>query len=172
MELLKSLGKLLVVLFESVNLGLAGGDSLQKSSVGLLTDLESADKGLNVRDTSVCLDLLESFIDATALLHLFMHLLLHEVVPELVDVQVVTHLELGGVLALVGGGLSDLLVLLLALDPPLHGLLLVGDAALELKDSLLAVTLLFLDVLHEAVENVLGLQLGLLCLPRLLLLDS
>ena len=157
LEFLKSLGKLLVVLFESVNLGLASRDGVEKRSVSLLTGLESADEGLHVGDTGVRLDLLESLIDATAGVHLLVHLLLHEVVPELVDVQVVTHLELGGVLALVGGGFCDLLVFLLTLDPSLHGLLLVGDAALELKDSFLAVALLLLDVLHEAVEDILGL---------------
>ena len=169
---MQSLLKLLVILFELVNLDLAGRNSLEKSSVCLFARLETTDHCLDISDAGVSLNLLESIINGTAGFHLLVHLFLHEVVPELVDVQVVTHLELGGVLALVGGGLSDLLVLLLALDPPLHGLLLVGDAALELKDSLLAVALLLLDVLHEAVENVLGLQLGLLCLPRLLLLDS
>ena len=110
---------------------------------------------MNISDSSVGLDLLESLIDAARGLHLFVHLALHEAVPELVDVQIVAHLELGGVLALVGSRLSDLLVLLLPLDAALDRLLLVGDAALQLKDTLLAITLLLLDVLHQVVENVL-----------------
>ena len=76
-----------------------------------------------------------------------MHLALHKAVPELIDVQVVAHLELSGVFTLVGGGLSDLLVLFLPLDAALDRLLFVGDVALQLDYALLTITLLLFDVI-------------------------
>ena len=116
------------------------------------------------------LDLLESLVDRLRLLNLLVHLLTHESVPQLIDVQVVAHLELGGVFAFVSGSFSNLLVFLLALDAALHRLLFVGNASLELNDTLLTVALLFLDILHEAVEDVLRLELFLLSLAGLSLL--
>ena len=99
-----------------------------------------------------------------------MHLSLHEVVPELVNVQVVAHLELSGILALIGGSFSNLLILLLTLDSTLDGLFLVSDASLEFKNALLSITLLLLDILHQIVEDVLGLKLLFLGLASLVLL--
>ena len=97
-----------------------------------------------------------------------MHLSLHEVVPELVDVQVVAHLELSGVFRLICGRFSDLLVLLLALNSALDRLFLVSDASLKFKDTLLSVTLLLLDVFHQVVEDVLRLKLRFLGLTSLI----
>ena len=116
------------------------------------------------------LDLFEGFVDIAGRFHLFVHLSFHKVVPQLIDVQVVAHLELGGVFAFVGGSFSNLLVFLLALDAALHRLLFVGNASLELDDTLLTVALLLLDILHKAVEDVLGLELLLLGLAGLSLL--
>ena len=92
-----------------------------------------------------------------------MHLAFHEVVPKLVDVEIVSHLELGGVFALIGSSFSDLLVLLLSLNTALYGFFLVCNAALKLEDSLLTVTLLLLNVFHQVVEDGLGLQLRFFC---------
>ena len=116
LELLETLGQLFVVLFELVDLGLVVANGLQEGGVGLLTLLETSYHCLHISHTSVSLDLFESFIDATRGLHLLVHLLLHEIVPQFVNVQVVSHFELCGVLALIGGGLSDLLIFLLALN--------------------------------------------------------
>jgi len=92
-----------------------------------------------------------------------MHLAFHEVVPKLVDVEIVSHFELGGVFALIGGSFSDLLVLLLSLNAALYRFFLVCNAALKLEDSLLTVTLLLLNVLHQVVKDSLGLQLRFFC---------
>ena len=131
LKLLESLGQLLVILLKRVNLGFTGRDRLQEGGVGLLTLLEATDHSLNVCDARMCLDLLESIIDASRGFHLLVHLSLHEVVPELVDVEIVSHLELGGVFALVSSSFSDLLILLLALNTALNRLFLIGDASLE-----------------------------------------
>ena len=109
------------------------------------------------------LDLLESLINAARGLHFFMHLAFHEVVPKLVDVEIVSHLELSGVFALIGGSFSDLLILLLSLNAALDRLFFVCNAALKLEDTLLTVTLLLLNVLHQVVEDGLGLQLRFFC---------
>ena len=98
-----------------------------------------------------------------------MHLSLHEVVPELVNVQVVAHLKLSGILALIGSSFSNLLILLLTLDSTLDGLFLVSDASLEFKNALLSITLLLLNILHQIVEDVLGLKLLFLGLASLVL---
>ena len=111
--------ELFILLLEIVDLGLAGGDSLQKGGVGLFFLLEATDHGLHISDAGVRLDLLKRIIDAARGLHLLVHLALHEVVPKLVDVQVVAHLELGGVLAFIGSSFSNLLILLLPLDTAL-----------------------------------------------------
>lgn len=170
LELLQPLGQLLVVLLEVVYLCLASGYSLEQRRVGLLSYLETSDHGLDISDTGVCLDLLEGIVDAARSLHLFVHLPLHKVVPKFVDVQVVSHLELSGIFALIGSRFSDLLVLLLALNSALDRFLLVGDATLELKDALLPIALLLLNVLHQVVEDVLRLQLGLLGLASIVFL--
>ena len=108
------------------------------------------------------LDLLEGFIDAAGCLHFFVHLAFHEVVPQLIDVEIVPHLELSAILALVGGRFGNLLILFLPLNTALHTFLFVCNAALELQDPLLTVALFLLDVFHEVVKDVLGLQLLLL----------
>ena len=94
LKILEFGGQLLVVLFQGVDLCLTRRDSLEESCISLLSGLEPTYHRLHISHTCVCLDLLKSFVDATRVLHLFVHLSLHEVVPELVDVQVIAHLEL------------------------------------------------------------------------------
>ena len=100
-----------------------------------------------------------------------MHFSLHEVVPELVDVEIVSHLELSGIFALVSSSFSDLLILLLTLNTALNRLFLIGDASLEFENTLLTVTLLLLDVLHQVVEDVFRLELIFFGLASLGFLD-
>ena len=171
LELLEPLGQLLVILLKGVNLGFAGRDRLQESSVGLLALLEATDHGLNVCDARMCLDLLEGIVNAPRGFHLLVHLPLHEVVPQLVNVEIVSHFQLCGVFALIGSSFSDLLVLFLALDTALNRLFLIGDAPLEFKDALLTVTLLLLDVFHQVVEDVFRLELLFLGLASFAFLD-
>ena len=63
-----------------------------------------------------------------------------------------THLEFRGILALIGSCLCDFLVLSLPLDSTTNRLFFVIDALLELNDSILSITLLFLDILHQIVK--------------------
>ena len=128
---------------------------MEKGCVSLFSRLEPTYHSLHISHTCVCLDLLESLINAARVLHLFVHLSLHEVIPQLVNVQVVAHLELSGVLRFVSGSFSNLLVFLLSLDAALHRFLLVCDAALQFKDSFLTVTLLLFNVFHQVIEDVL-----------------
>lgn len=69
-----------------------------------------------------------------------------------------SHLELGGVFAFIGGSLCDLLVLSLSLNSAADGLFLIVNALLEFNDSVLPVALLLLNVLHQVVEDALGLK--------------
>ena len=171
LQFVQSAPELLVVLLELVDAALALADVHKQLGVGLFAGEELADHLLDVGDASGGLDGLESLVDSGGLLHLLLHLLAHEGVPESLDVERLAHFELAGVLVLVGGGLSNILVPLLALDPPLDGLLLVLDALLQLLDTLLPLLLLQLDVLHEGVEGRLRLQTLLLGALRLLVLD-
>ena len=66
------------------------------------------------------------------------------------------------ILTFVGGTLSNLLVPLLSVNSSLNRLLLVGNTFLELKDSASSILLLLLNVLHQLVEGVLGLESFLL----------
>ena len=75
-----------------------------------------------------------------------LELLCHFLILDAISL-IVAHLELSGVFTLVGGGLSDLLVLFLPLDAALDRLLFVGDAALQLEYALLTTTLLLSDVI-------------------------
>ena len=113
---MKSLAELFVILFQIVDFGLTAGHSDEQLRVGGLSGLESPDHGLDVRDSSRCLDLLECVVHLLRRTHLFLHFLSHEVVPELVDVENVTHLELRGVLALVGSRFGNFLVLSLSFN--------------------------------------------------------
>ena len=65
------------------------------------------------------------------------------------------HLELGGVFALIGSRLCDFLVLSLSLNSATDRLFLVIDALLKFNDSVLSVSLFFLNVLHKVVEDAL-----------------
>ena len=133
--------------------------------------MEASDHGLHISDTSVRLDLLKGLVDAARSLHLLVHLTLHEIVPQLIDVEVISHLQLCAVFALIGGRFCNLLVLLLPFNSALDALLLISDAALELKNSLLTITLLFLNIFHQVIKDILRLKLLFLGLARLLLLD-
>ena len=120
LKILQFGSQLLIVFLQGVDLGLTRRDSLEEGCVSLFFSLEPTYHSLHISHTCVCLDLLESLVNAARVLHLFVHLSLHEVVPQLVDVQIVAHLEFSGVLRLVGGSFSNLLVFLLSLDTALH----------------------------------------------------
>ena len=171
LELLKAISELLVVFLESIDFELTRRYGLQKSCIHGFASLETSHHGLNISDTCCCFDLLESVIDLATCFHFFVHLLLHKVVPKLVDEEVISHLKFSGILALVSGVLCDLLILFLAFYSAFHRFFLVCDAALQFKDAFLAVTLLLLDVFHQIVKNVLRLKLFLLCLTSLIFLD-
>ena len=63
-----------------------------------------------------------------------------------------THLEFRGILALIGSCLCDFLILSLSLDSTTNRLFFVIDALLKLDDSVLSITLLLLDILHQVVK--------------------
>lgn len=132
-------------------------DRLQQLTVGLLAGQEPLDKLLDIRYSCGCLDLLKGLVNLRRLTHLLVHLLAHESTPHLLNVQLVAHLVLALILALVGCGLCYLLVLLLSLDPAPDRLLLIPDAALYLRQDLLRIVVLLLDVVHQAVHDQLGL---------------
>ena len=129
---MESLGEVLICSLKLIDLLFGGGDSLEEGSVCLFFLLESPDHGLDISDSGVGLNLLESLIDVFVLSHLLLHLDSHEVVPKFIDVEEVSHL--GGilVLTLVGGTFSNLLVSLLSVNTALHRLFFISNALLEL----------------------------------------
>ena len=120
LELLKALGQLLVVFLELINLCLIVANGLKEGRVGLLTLLEASNHSLHISNARMRLDLLEGLINAAGGLHLLVHLALHEVVPELVDVEDVAHLELRRIFALIGGSFSNFLVFPLSFNASTH----------------------------------------------------
>jgi len=123
--------ELLVLLFESVDTGLAWRYCCEQCCVIFFFLLEAADHGLHISDSCMCLDLLESFINASGSLHLFVHFSLHEIIPELINVKVVTHLEFGAILALIGSCFCDFLIFLLSFDAAFDRLFFVSNATLK-----------------------------------------
>ena len=63
------------------------------------------------------------------------------------------------------------MVLFLTFNSTLNAFFFVGNAALKLQNSLLSVALLLLNVLHQVVEDVLGLELFLFGFTLTILLD-
>ena len=90
---MESLAQLFVVSLEDVNPGFTARNCDEQLRVSLLSLLESPDHSLDIGDSSCCLDLLEGVIHLLRRAHLFLHLLSHKVVPELVDVEDVSHFE-------------------------------------------------------------------------------
>jgi len=163
--------QLLIVPLELLRLPISVIDRLQQLIVGLLARQESRDEFLNVRNARGRLDLLEGLVNLLRLLHLIVHLLPHEGAPQLLDLQLVAHLGLALVLALVRCGLRDLLIFLLSLDSPADRLLFVPDASLDLRENDLRVVVLLFDILHQFVDDLLRLDLLLAHSPALLIFE-
>ena len=163
--------QVVVVSLELLNLSLRVIDIDEQSGVRLLSSEELLHHFLDVSHSSLSLDGLKGIVDLLGASHLLLHLLSQEHVPQLLNQQVLPHLELRRVLVLVGSCLCDLLVPPLSLDSLLDGGLLEGDASLELVDDLLSVPLLLFDVLHQVEEDGSALESLLLDLSLLLVLE-
>ena len=124
----------------------------------MLSGQEPFHQFLDVSYSRSSLDLLESLVNLLRVLHLLLHLLSHERVPQLLNVQVLPILNLRLILAVIGSLLSDLLVLLDSLHSFLDGLLFVLEALGNLSEDSVGFSVLFLDVDHEAIDCVFGLQ--------------
>lgn len=112
LEVVEPVPEHLVVLLEDVDLLVAVVDVLEQVRVCLLTGQEAFHQFLDVSYSSSCLNLLESGVDLSRISHFLLHLLPHEGVPELLNVQILPVLDLRLVFAVVGGLVGDLLVLL------------------------------------------------------------
>ena len=117
---------------------------------------------MHVCDLSSGLDCLERVINLLGILHFLYHALAKVHVPQALNVKILARVQLTRVFVLICGSLGDLSIFALTLNAARNGGLFVLDAFLELKNALLSVLLLKLDVLHEAIKNSLGLQALLL----------
>ena len=80
---------------------------------------------LNVREASLCVDLLESLLDFSVSRHLFLHLSFEECAPKLLRQEVLVHLQLIRIFVVICSLVSDLLLSSVALDASFEGSLLV-----------------------------------------------
>lgn len=130
LQIMESGSQFLIVFLEFVNFPLTFGYGHQQLTVCLLTGQELSDHLLHISNTSCCLDCLEGLINGLRLSHFLFHLLSHEGVPELLNVEVLSHLQLGGVLVLICSGLCNFLVPSLSFNSSLDRFLLVLNAPL------------------------------------------
>jgi len=126
---------------------------------------------LNVIYAGGSLDRLKCIVDSLALRHFSLHLFPHERVPQLVEVQSLSHFKFRHVLIFVGSSLSDFGVAFLAFDPAVYRFLLVFDALLEFNDAFLAIFLLFADIVHQTIKDGFRLQFIFFGLAHLLRFD-
>lgn len=112
LEVMEPVSEHLVVFLQDVDLLVTVVNILKQVGVGLLTGQEFLHKLLDVSYSSGRLDILESGVNLSRIRHLLLHLLPHESVPQLLDVEVLPVLDLGLILAVVGSLIGDLLVLL------------------------------------------------------------
>lgn len=157
-EIMKSISKHFVVLFQNVEFFIAITNILQQIRVGLLPCQESFNKFLNVSYSCSGLDSLESFVDLVRISHLFLHFLSHEGIPQFLNVKVLPILYLRLVLAIISSLFCDLLILLNSLHSLLNGLFLILKALSNFCENCIGICVLLFDVLHESVDGVLGLQ--------------
>ena len=163
--------KLLVLTPEHLNLAIRLVDCLEQTAVGLLLGQKLADHLLHVRDLRSRLDRLKRIVNLLGILHFLYHTLAKVNVPQTLNLKILARVQLTRIFVFVGGSLSDFSVLALTLNAARHGGFFVLDAFLKLKNALLSVLLLELDVLHQAIKNSLGLQALLLCLALLGVLE-
>ena len=126
---------------------------------------------LDIGASSGGLDLLEGVLDVVSALHLFLHLALEVGTPQPLHHEVLLHLQLVGVLVLVGRRLCNFLLATHAVHATLQGFFLVVDRLLQGLDPFLALALLLVNLLHEVVQSELCLHplfLGLAALLTLL----
>ena len=94
LEFVQFLSDLLVIMAQSIKLLLVLADSMKQLRVGCLASEELLDDLLNVREASLCVDLLESLFDFGITGHFLLHLGFKESAPKLLRQEVFVHLEL------------------------------------------------------------------------------
>ena len=99
--------------------------SVKQLRVSCLTSEELLDNLLNVREASLCVDLLESLLDFSIASHLFLHLGFEESAPKLLRQEVLVHLQFIRIFVVVCSLVSDLLLSSVPLDAPFESSLLV-----------------------------------------------
>ena len=131
----------------------------QKLSISLLSGQELGNHLLNVSIASRSPDLLERFLKITELFHLTFHLLFEEFAPQLLDTKVCSELNLISILVFIFSRFGDFWLSFYSVHSLLESLFLVLNTKLERKDSLLALFDLMLNVLHQIIESIFGLEL-------------
>ena len=125
LEFVQFLSDLLIIMAQSIKLLLVLADSVKQLRVGCLASEELLDDLLNVREASLCVDLLESLFDFGISSHFLLHLGFKESAPKLLRQEVFIHLELIRIFVVVCCLVPDLLLPCVALDASLEGSLLV-----------------------------------------------
>jgi len=169
LEIVHVLLLLFVSRFQLVILLLVGLDRNEQLSIGLLFVHELFDEETHVGVASLRTDLLESQLDWSVLLHLFLHAALKELGPELLDEECVPFHLLLSISVLISRLLGNLNLSILPLDSLLESFLLVLDRVLEGDDTLASFLLLVVDNVDQILKLLSGLKL---LLPRAHLLGT
>ena len=119
LQLVQLLSDTFVLPPQIVQLVLVVTHRLQQLRVSLLAREELLHDLLDVGEASLRPNLLEGLLDLGSVIHFLVHLDLEESAPELLSEEVLVHLELVGVLVVVGGLVADLLLASVSLDPSL-----------------------------------------------------
>lgn len=120
----------------------------QELRIRLLPREELVYHFLNVTVASGGSDLAEGVLEVAVLIHLILHLLLEELTPQFLHLEVGTGADLALVPVLVRSCFSNLLLFLDTINALLQGLLLILDTILQPNNPLIPLLLLVLNVLH------------------------
>jgi len=155
---MKSFSEVIVFFFKIINSSFTLTNVSKKLTVLLFSGQEPSNKILNIFNSSCGIDSFESLINWSRVSHFIIHLLLHELVPQVLNMKIISHFKLTLILVLVGSCLSDLLILSLSLDSSLNRLFFISNTFLEFSYSFRSILLLFWNAVKNMLENRFWLQ--------------
>ena len=125
LQLVELFCHLLVLMPQHVQLLLVVADGLKKLRVRGLPCEELLHDLLNIGETRLRSNLLESLLNLSSACHFLLHLVLKESAPEFLSQEVLVHLQLIRVLVVICSLVTDLLLASVSLDTPLQGSFLI-----------------------------------------------
>lgn len=151
---MKDLLLLVIFLSKFIQFLFVLADGAEKLCVSLFTGKELVDHFLNVAVACGCSYLLESIFQVTVLIHFIIHLLLKELTPEFLDLEVCPGPNFTLISVFIGSCFSDFLLLLHTIDSFLQCFFFILNTVLEANNSLVPFLLLVLDILHQIIQSV------------------